>query len=681
MSRTAPLIVLILLAAAGCKQNCFVATADLPLAIRSPEVPEPTVDPALTANPLTNALDLPAPSTIDQPDAERRYLGLAEALAIALERGTVGINSPQNPGSPNENLVTFQGGGVGGSDSIRVLALDPARAATDIEATLSRFDARWISSMNWVTTDTPIGTSLQEVQAGGAPINAIQTQAATFNTAILKPLPTGGVAGITFRTDYTYTNVPSPVNPAYQPLLRFQFEQPLLQGFGVEINQLRSSHPGSLLTPFNLSGTGNGILLARINFDESRAEFERNVQLQVLNVEAAYWTLYGAYWALYSRELGFRQAHEIWRRQEGLAQAGQTSQANSAQARGQYELFRSQRLAALAAVLEAERRLRLLLGLPREDGTRLIPADAPVLTQYQPDWKKALDEALAQKPELYLARQDVKYRQLSLLAERNALLPDLRFTSTYELQGLGSRLDGPSPENAINSLVQNHFQNWTMGLRLEVPIGYREANARVRSARLLLARSMEALRDQENKVASGLQLRYRQLFELHAQIRAYRAQREAYGRQLEVRYGELMAGRDVPLPFVLEAQRSWSDALANEYSFVVQYNTALAGFEQAKGTILNYHNIMIAEGGLPQSVQIRAVQHEKERTQALVLRERALPVPHSPASPEQGVPGLPLLPQGEAPSLPSLLQGMQSFSITSMAINIPHLPPIPVIGR
>ena len=58
----------------------------------------------------------------------------------------------------------------------------------------------------------------------------------------------------------------------------------------------------------------------------------------------------------------------------------------------------------------------------------------------------------------------------------------------------------------------------------------------------------EALRDSQE--------RYRQLFELYEQIRTARAQREAYGRQLEVRYGELMAGRDIPLPFVLEAQRS-----------------------------------------------------------------------------------------------------------------------------
>ena len=36
------------------------------------------------------------------------------------------------------------------------------------------------------------------------------------------------------------------VNPAYRPALTFQFEQPLLRGYGVDINQLLPSHPGAL---------------------------------------------------------------------------------------------------------------------------------------------------------------------------------------------------------------------------------------------------------------------------------------------------------------------------------------------------------------------------------------------------------------------------------------------------
>ena len=66
-----------------------------------------------------------------------------------------------------------------------------------------------------------------------------------FKARCLKPLPTGGVAGITFSTVYTNLTAPPAgiVNPAYRPTLQFQFEQPLLQGFGVEINELRRQHP------------------------------------------------------------------------------------------------------------------------------------------------------------------------------------------------------------------------------------------------------------------------------------------------------------------------------------------------------------------------------------------------------------------------------------------------------
>src|SRR5438874_1078084 len=60
--------------------------------------------------------------------------------------------------------------------------------------------------------------------------------AGQFRTELLKPLPTGGVAGITFRDDYARAFLPngSPVlNPANLGGVDFTFEQPLLQGAGV----------------------------------------------------------------------------------------------------------------------------------------------------------------------------------------------------------------------------------------------------------------------------------------------------------------------------------------------------------------------------------------------------------------------------------------------------------------
>ena len=59
---------------------------------------------------------------------------------------------------------------------------------------------------------------------------------------------------------------------AHRNRIQFQFEQPLLQGYGVEINQLRTTHPGSILTPFSTASRVEGILITRIRLEEERLD-------------------------------------------------------------------------------------------------------------------------------------------------------------------------------------------------------------------------------------------------------------------------------------------------------------------------------------------------------------------------------------------------------------------------
>jgi hypothetical protein len=285
-----------------------------------------------------------------------------------------------------------------------------------------------------------------------------------------------------------------------------------------------------------------------------------------------------------------------------------------------------------------------------------VPSDTPVLTPYSPDWATSVQECLALRPELSLIRQELKFRQLDLIRERNQLLPDLRFSSTYDINGIGSRLDGAGVDNAHRSLSRNDFHNWALGLRLEVPIGFREAHTSVRIARLQLARTYGILQEQELRAQHFLAQQYNRLIEQYELIRAQRAQREAAATQLEARYKQYIAGQGT-LDILLESQRVWADALRDEFNAVAQYNSALAGFEFAKGTIMEHDNVYIAEGGYPHCAGVRAVEHERERAVACVLRERAKPVAAAPCCPEQGQPGIPYF-QGEtAPSLPALFEG------------------------
>src|SRR5262249_572170 len=179
-------------------------------------------------------------------------------------------------------------------------------------------------------------------------------------------------------------------------------------------------------------------------------------------------------------------------------------------------------------VLEAERVLRYVVGLPPDDGCKLIPTDTPTKAGYQPDWHEAVNTALAQRPELIESRRALRATELLLTRAKNLALPDLRFFSSYDFNGIGSKLDGgDDPLNALPSLASNRFHNWTVGLRMDVPIGYRDANAQIRAAHLQLQRQMAVLRDQEKQAVFALQKSYQQLLVAYEQIGILTARRKA----------------------------------------------------------------------------------------------------------------------------------------------------------
>ncbi|HEY7153483.1 MAG TPA: TolC family protein, partial [Gemmataceae bacterium] len=347
----------------------------------------------------------------------------------------------------------------------------------------------------------------------------------------------------------------------------------------------------------------DGIVVCGIPQDVHRAERERNINQMLLNVETAYWNLYGSYWQLYSREQALRFAYEACKILAAKYKAGRVSLADFVQAEGQYNLFRSQHLQAIDTVLDNERQLRAILGLPPEAptqagyelfpaqplhatdtaldnkgriwiasgkqvevGTRLVPSDAPTVVEQRPDWEKAHAETLKNRPELRIARQDVK-------------------------------------------LAEDHS--------------------------LEMRRARQVLKDQELKSERFLGLEYRRISMVYSQIKAARNQREAFARQLRVRTEKYRAGaQDASFDLLLEAQRFWADALATEYQSIVTYNNALCGLEFVKGAIMTHAHVRLAEESSSDEEEVSAVQRERKRTLSKVRREPAASVDWSSTVPK-----------------------------------------------
>ena len=647
----------------GCKQSVFMEQQDYHDAVMDTlpsGIDTRPHDPVFPSE--VQRLTKFDPANVLDPNRPPRLMTLKECISIALEQGNTGVQAITNIGFKLDTPNQFTGGGVTGSDSMRVFAVDPALANATLERSLSKFDTVWQSSMSWQKVDQPTAAQFLSFQNSRDVANLTETLA--------KPLPTGGVAAITFTTDYSKfatgsTTLGTFVNPNYIPRLQFTFEQPLLRLFGVEANQLSPNHPGSQLLNLQFqNGAGTeGILVSRIRVDQQRAEFDLRVNYMLVNVETAYWNLYAAYYNLYAQEEGLRQAFEGYRFISALVAAGRNRPQDADQARAQFERFRRQVYLARGQVLESERQLRGFMNVRSDDGTRIIPIDEPNRVAYHPDFYEAANDAMAFRPELLQARQEVKVSQLNLLLQKNLRRPDLRVFGQYDIAGLGTRLDGSEfsdaartlPGNALASFGNNNFNSWTIGGRMYIPIGFRDGNALVRAAQLTLARSYYTLRDSEMKVLENLVRDWRRVIETHLEIGPAQQERKSLqiflGKTAEViRIGQWDAAF---YQQYLTVQRDLATAIAAEFQAIANYNSALAAFEFSKGTILRYNNVSVNEGPLPPWVKKRATDQIRERTEAAFkLRERdCMPPPGGPV-PAGGLPIGPPVGSAVIPELP-----------------------------
>src|SRR5262249_5407655 len=147
---------LALTALGGCKQQLFLDPQDYTDERRPTNLPkhlETNPSEAITPGGVDAVRE---PATVLDPERPPRYMTLRECNALALEQGNIGSQQQQNFGFKNEAANSFNGRTVGGVDAIRAFALDPAVAGADIERSLSKFDARWITSMSWQKVDQPV---------------------------------------------------------------------------------------------------------------------------------------------------------------------------------------------------------------------------------------------------------------------------------------------------------------------------------------------------------------------------------------------------------------------------------------------------------------------------------------------------------------------------------------------
>ncbi|MEZ6063961.1 MAG: TolC family protein [Planctomycetaceae bacterium] len=482
----------------------------------------------------------PVPVTVAtvSDDAPERFLSLDEAIRIALQ---------------NSEVIRVLAGTAAVSSGSTIY--DTAIATTPIDQAVGRFDPVFFANSNWRKSEQP-----GQLRSGGNDLSIGLNQTNRL----------GGVAGLTFGNNFSYGSGALPFSTTQRPSLELSYTQPLLSGAGRAANEAP-------------------IVIARLQQDQSYFQFKDSMQELVRGVVAAYWNLVQARTELWAREKQVEQADFALERAEAQFRAERVRIADVAQPKVSYNNFRANLIAARGNVLQTEAALRNMLGLPPEDGSRIVPSTPPTRDRVEFHWEELIDTAQIRRPDLIELNLILLADQQRLVQARNVAQPTLNAVGVQSWNGLTGRTAGTTFGSELND-----NPSWTLGVTFQVPLGLRQARAAARSSELLIARDRANIAQGIHQVEHQLATTVRSLDQAYLQYEAFREVRQAASVNLEVQFAEEQVGRVIFLN-VLQAINDWGNSVASEASALTQYNSQLATLERQTGTVLEVHGVTFVE--------------------------------------------------------------------------------------
>jgi outer membrane protein TolC len=404
-------------------------------------------------------------------------------------------------------------------------------------------------------------------------------------------LPTGGQLSARLSSYSQDTNRSFlTINPLYGSTLTFGLTQPLLRNFGFAV-------------------TRQQILVARNNFDTSESEFRGNLMDFITSVEEAYWTLVYNLQNLKVQQESLRLARDLLSKNQHELDAGMIPPIDLLSARAEVASREAEILDAEALVKNSQDTLRTLIRLPAEKGAPkpvIVPTDEPETASPPVNLDTAVEEALANRPDLEISRVDIRTKGLNLSVARNQLLPNLSLQASFWSPGISGTqiiyqdndpLTGVIVDTipggrsaAFHDATSFKYKNWSVGLTLDVPFDTAFSRAQYARAKLDSERAALLFKDKEEQAVLEVEIAVRAVETDFKRVQAYRVARELAEEKLKAEVKKLAAGMSTNYT-VLQQQRDLATAQSGEIKALTDYRLSRARLDRTMGLTLRRKNI------------------------------------------------------------------------------------------
>ena len=516
----------------------------------------------------------------------QKPLSIREALALALEN--------------NKDIEVAR-------DNVKI-------AEFDFTAANGVYDPRITSASYYERIKSPISNFLS-----GGP-NGTTTQSDYTGTARLEGLTPklGGSYRLDFSSVRLTSNNPfTTFNPQYPTSLSLSYTQPLLRGLKFDSNRRQ-------------------IEIARKNLSLTDAQFRQRAIETITNVQRAYWDLVFALRNLQVQRDAVRDSRAQLEHNQRMVNEGALAPIDVVAAEAQVASFEQTLFGSLEEVSRAENNLKNLIAVNRQSdlwGLSIIPTDSVDLVPPDISLPDAMKAALENRPELQQATAAQEINQIDQKYFREQTKPAIDLVGSYGLVGLAGTPSGgvnpfssssvqlrdavnrllsnagfetlpPLPEQTIpptllggydqslQNLLSNRYNNFRVGVQLNLPL-------RNRTAKAQLGRSLlegERIATQREQLEQNIQVDVRNALQLvrsaEARLRSAGIARSASEQQYQSEQRKLDAGQSTVF-LVLERQTALTTARGNELRAQTDLNKAIADLQRATGNALTTNSIVV----------------------------------------------------------------------------------------
>jgi outer membrane protein TolC len=405
--------------------------------------------------------------------------------------------------------------------------------------------------------------------------------------------------GARFGIDLDFTRLASTSNtqtlsPQYAAIFAFTFVQPLLRDFGTEVNMTR-------------------IRIAQIGEPIAERNLELRTAQLVQQVEEGYWSLFYLRQELEVKRKSLEIAQALLKRSEELFRAGRVAAVSVLEARSG---IASREEALILAEREADRfedRLKLLLHLD-PGKTSLMLRDQPKQEPVNLDSAKSVAMALKQRPEIQALQLELEQREMEQKYAANQTLPRLDITAQYGMNGISGRPNQTCqgvptadcvtagdrnaaifagqtrPKDAFDRFfTHNPFDNWSVELKLQIPLWNRTANAQLSEANLRLNESKVRLRAARDQIEIEVRDAIREVLSARKRMEAALETIKFVEDQLGGSRRKFEAGLGSSYEVLLVVD-DLEKARTNENRAVLDYNVGQSKLRLAESSVLeNFH--------------------------------------------------------------------------------------------